>query len=492
MEYYRAYWDENPDPYLVNRHKREIFPLFHRRYLFADVENFYLYDFYTPEGFVEENVFAFSNRIGNPSSEFCQRSLVIFHNRWADVRGWINLSAAYKDKKSNDDTLIQTNLGHGLGLRNQENCYTIFRDHINGMEYIRENREIFEQGLYVELGAYKYQVFLDFREVVDNEWGQYAQLAEYLDGRGVPDIEEAMQEIFLQSIHYPFKELVNAGFFQWLVENRIQSGKPNPEHLDAVLAEAEAKINHLFRGINKFTDENFEYNALTQEICWKLTAALNLAVIKDLYPLPKSRKYKSAIKFINSGIDGISSIEEGDLFAWGIILGWLFTHNLGKVLPDGNFEERTRRLMDDWLLDKIIVRVLEELGLDPEIAWNAVTCIKVMVKHQNWYKEKSPKRGRTRRILEKWLEDPDVQHYLNINKFQNTLWFNKEAMESLLRWLLTVGTIKELVNEAGTGLRATDESVPRDILVIFDAIKAIRKASDLSEYKVDKLLKNAE
>ena len=31
MEFRRAFWDEQADPYLVERHEREIFPLLHRR-----------------------------------------------------------------------------------------------------------------------------------------------------------------------------------------------------------------------------------------------------------------------------------------------------------------------------------------------------------------------------------------------------------------------------------------------------------------------------
>ena len=65
MEYRRAYWDEQPDLDLVRRHEREIFPLMRRRYLFAEVENFLLYDFFTPEGRVNEDVFAYSNSSGD-------------------------------------------------------------------------------------------------------------------------------------------------------------------------------------------------------------------------------------------------------------------------------------------------------------------------------------------------------------------------------------------------------------------------------------------
>jgi len=43
MEYHRAYWDEIPDSDLVARHEREVFPVLHKRYLFAGVDDFYLY-----------------------------------------------------------------------------------------------------------------------------------------------------------------------------------------------------------------------------------------------------------------------------------------------------------------------------------------------------------------------------------------------------------------------------------------------------------------
>jgi len=65
MEYRRAYKDEAADPWLVGRHERQISPLLHRRSLFAEVRNFLLYDFYNDFGSVNENVFAYSNILGN-------------------------------------------------------------------------------------------------------------------------------------------------------------------------------------------------------------------------------------------------------------------------------------------------------------------------------------------------------------------------------------------------------------------------------------------
>ena len=41
MEYKKAYWNESIDLDLVQRHKKEVFPLMKKRYLFANVWNFY-------------------------------------------------------------------------------------------------------------------------------------------------------------------------------------------------------------------------------------------------------------------------------------------------------------------------------------------------------------------------------------------------------------------------------------------------------------------
>ena len=216
MEYHRAYWDEKPDDYLIERHKRQIFPLLKKRYLFSQVQDFLLYDFYSPEGYVNEDVFAYSNRSGG------ERGLVVYHNKFATAKGWIRISAAYSVKsESGEHMLIQKRLGEGLGLTNNGNNYCIFRDPVNNLEYIRNSKELHEKGLYIELEAYKCQVFTSFREVQDNEWHQYANLAAYLNGRGVPNMDDAMKEIFLQPIHQAYRELVNAGYFRWIISNRF-------------------------------------------------------------------------------------------------------------------------------------------------------------------------------------------------------------------------------------------------------------------------------
>jgi hypothetical protein len=135
MEYRKAYWDEPADTYLVARHQREIFPLLRKRYIFAEAHNFLMYDFYSPEGSVNEDVFAYSNMAGN------ERALVVYHNKFANAHGWIRISAAYpiKNGEGEEKTLVQKSLGEGLGLSYDKQAYTIFRLHQRS-EYLRTAR----------------------------------------------------------------------------------------------------------------------------------------------------------------------------------------------------------------------------------------------------------------------------------------------------------------------------------------------------------------
>jgi hypothetical protein len=136
MEFRYPKWHEDPDPALVERHQREIFPLLRRRYLFGEAHNFLLYDLYTPEGFVNEDVYAYSNGAG------LERALIVYHNRYAEARGWIRSSAAFAVKTGDGDekVLESRTLGEGLVLQDDPSCFVLFREHISGLEYIRNCR----------------------------------------------------------------------------------------------------------------------------------------------------------------------------------------------------------------------------------------------------------------------------------------------------------------------------------------------------------------
>lgn len=470
MEYRRAYWDEEPDSQLIQRHEREIFPLMRRRHLFAGAANFLLYDVFTPEGHVNEDVFAYSNRAGD------ERALVVYHNRYAEARGWVRTSVAYSVRTGEDGTrrLVRKSLGEGLGLHADENYFCIFRDHVTGLEYIRNCKELHEKGLYVELGAYKYQVFLDFREVQDNEWHQYAHLTAYLNGRGVPSIDEALKEVFLQPVHEPFKELVNAGMFRRLMDNRAM--EPGQQLSSELLDEVEQKVVWLLREIKQLFSGAGDEVTLARELRHELGAVLQLPVVETRFPLPESARYAAAVAYLKSGLNA-------DPFIWGTLLGWLFVHALGRVVDEADFEQRSRSWIDEWLLGKIMSGALLDLGLDEPSAERSVVLVKLLTAHQRWFESPSSGERRAYQVLGALLHDSEFQQFLQVNRYQDVLWFNKEAFDQWLWWMLVVAAVASSADP-----QQPVSQVAAAIADRYEIIQEMHQAEQASGYQVVKLL----
>jgi hypothetical protein len=87
--------------------------------------------------------------------------------------------------------LVQRSLAEGLDLPREG--YTVFKDYVNGLEYIRACGDITNKGLFALLGGYQCQVFLDWRFVDGKEWQTVHDL---LNGAGVPSMQAKYEELF--------------------------------------------------------------------------------------------------------------------------------------------------------------------------------------------------------------------------------------------------------------------------------------------------------
>jgi hypothetical protein len=371
--------------------------------------------------------------------------------------------------------LVQKSLGEGLGLHKQGDYFCIFRDHVSGLEYVRNSQELCEKGLYVELGAYKYHVFLDFREVQDNVWHHYAHLTAYLNGRGVPSIEEALKETFLQPIHGAFKELVNAAMFRRLMDARLT--EPDQQLDQPLLDEAEQKTLHLLREINRFIGATGDEAALAQETRRKLEALLHLPLLQSRTPWPESPRTRVVARYLADRSPEIP-------FLWGSLLGWTFVHGLGKIVGEADFEGQSRSWIDEWLLGKVTAGALQDMGLDEGTAWYAVGVIKLLTAHQRWFAVEAPNaRARACQVLATLLKDDEVQQFLQVNRYQGVLWFNKEAFEQLLWWLLLLAAVEISADP----LRPAAERA-KEILACYEVVQHLHQAGENSGYQVEKLL----
>jgi hypothetical protein len=259
MEFRKPKWDETPDEGLIAGHNWKIFPILHRRSLFADVEQFFLYDLFTPNGNVDENVFAYSN-VHND-----ERGLVLYQNRFADTQGWIKTSAAYLDKGTGD--LRQKSLAEALSLPFEG--YVIFKDYVTHMEYIRSCEELWQKGLYVELHAYQHHVFMDWRFVDDEKW---RDIYVALNGSGVESMQAKFDEMF--------------GMKEEVVEDVVKVRKPRKKTAAKVTKKKEE------RGKKTTAKAPAKKITTANKVSGKTTTAAKKTAVKK----PKTTAKKSTVK----------------------------------------------------------------------------------------------------------------------------------------------------------------------------------------------------
>jgi hypothetical protein len=437
---------------------------------------------------VDENVFAYSNRVGD------ERALVLYHNRYGDTRGWVRTSVGYAVKDSDGaKTLVQMSLGEALGVSDESNHFLIFRDVITGLEFIRSCRDLSERGLYAELFAYQVYVFLDFREVEDGALGEYAALNEYLKGRGASSIDEAMQEMLMGPIHVPLRMLLSAPAFRWLVAHAGVA----PETVDnSFRAEIEQKMLDVLQGAKLVLDDDLEAGLpaaeLARDVVERVELVLSLPdrVRQGVAASKEGRRAAPAVDFL---LAGWPALEDSPVAweAWGALFGWTFTTVLGRVVDAEHGAAFSRDWFDEWLLRKLVAEALAELGVREDLRQRVTLTIRLLLSAPEWLpaggEGSHPLLSRHPGVmLRRALRHRDVQAYLGVNRYDDVLWFSREAFERWLWWIACLEALRLAEREE------TAAEFAVQLLAVYRLVTQLQAAEALSAYQVDALIEAAE
>jgi len=450
MEYRRAYWDERPDDRLIQRHERDIFPLLRKRSLFAHVEGFLFYDFYTTDGRVNEDVFAFSNNFS------MGRSLVVYHNKFAETSGWIKTSVPFLQKSQGGDSLIRKDLAEGLALTPKEDFYVIFRDYDNGLEYIRNSKELFDKGLFVELKAFKKNVFLDFREIKDVEEKYCSRLADMLQGKGVPSIDKSLRKHFYNPLLPPWKKLMDRELFQRLTSFPVVGdGEGKEDNSASLWLEVEERLESFLAGVQELNEEETESPL-------SIARHISRMLKRNLSFILKNKKTKKGKIY-----EAITQVIGPEDFAW------LFIAPVGRFLVENNFQH-IWQLLDEWLLMEDLTNLFSGSGSSQENISQSLGLVRIMIKWHGWWQERDCK------WLESFFADDDVSRILRVNRHDNVLWFHKESGELLLARLFMSSVLEMSVPE--------DDKENKTIAPLsasFDRAEIMKKALYQSGYRLE-------
>ncbi len=412
MEYRKAYWDEQIDEDMVRRHEREIFPLMRRRRLFSGSENFAFYDFQSPEGWVDENVFAYSNRADG------ERAVILYNNAYNTSKGRIHTSTHINAGTGDDEFLVTRSLAEALALDTRERVYYIFRDYQSGLEYIRAGKQIADEGLFAELHAYQYLAYLDFREVYDHD-GSWWNLASRLQGGGAPSIDDEYREMQLEPLLTPFRSAVNAEMLYKITGDDRAARKTFHQEMTRFLAAAE----------NYAGCEN-EYQKLLLDAMNELNAV----------PLDQLRERKDVSATL---IEALAGFGRQSRPLEHVAIGWIATHRLGKLCRK---DEQTpapalaEQRLDEWLLGKSLMRAFSEFAGSEQHGYLDALLVSIMVTFEDTLAPYS--KVTIAQAMKEMFLDARVVEYLQIHRFDDVLYLNKEQLERLVSALLLTAVIQ--------------------------------------------------
>jgi hypothetical protein len=517
MEYRWPRYEEWPDHSLVERHDREIAPLLKRRWLFAESSNFLLYDFFTANGSVDENVFAYSNRNGS------ERALVVYNNRYGSTHGTIDFSAAFADKGSGQ--LRQRRLAEGIGLSGDRGAVVAWRDSLTGLEYLRRAEDLYDRGLTFDLHAYQCHVYLDLRELRPTAEHPWDRLSDWLNGRGVPNLEDELVNLELRPVHDALRQLLHPDVVRHFADLAEHPGsgiaeaakkqeRQQSNYLKDVssLGEvflAEAKAGYATRreqeGQPVLSEQQARSESETQTFSQRLRAAMRLPQIEALFSPPWTA---AARRMLPSPSPQVPATE-----MWGPVLGWCALQFLAESIDAENPERASLDLFDRLRLRAPFAHAFAALGFEGEEAWRVAARIKVLLlvcagpgeqpkpapptaiqaptkraieSHATDGKASQPPAPKTPQPCDEKLSfapnlwrDPDVRWLTGAHEAEGHTYFIHERYEELLWWLLMPSL-----------LRLAGETAPVSAKVkeLSSSIGAALKSAKSAGYRVDVLL----
>jgi glycosidase len=496
MEFRRARYQEDPDRGLVERHDREIAPLLHQRWLFAESENFLLYDFYRSDGSVDENVFAYSNRRGD------HRALIIYHNRFATTYGTVHHSAAYADKAAGH--LRQQSLGAAFGLPNDSNLFMAFRDVTTGLEHLERASKIVSNGYSLELQAYHCHVFLNWRELRPNEDYRWDLLCDSLNGRGVPNLDEALLALELAPLHQSLLSLLEADVVEsfGLVAT---SAEPLPAcgGEGAEASTPAAQLMQRLEGLSlRFAGEGLamyarktgqpqvDANQVWQGICTQFQAAAGLPGVEAELSEPWSSEAKAVLPS--------STPELHAKATWGPVLAFCVVEGMARSIGGKDTAATALALFDRLRLREPLARAFSLAGEITEDGWRAAARVRLAFLEPTLTPAKPVKATADDAFAgfpRGFWDDPDARWLLSVNEAGGEWYFNKELHEQML-WWLHLPDLLELTARQAPGLAGADgagkstKSAPRATLKSLESIEqAVQEAGEQAEesgYRIGK------
>jgi hypothetical protein len=377
---------------------------------------------------------------------------VIYHNRYGETRGTVHHSTGFIDKANGG--LRQRTLQDGLNLPTDRDVIFAFRDVSNGLEYLRRASDLHQKGFSIHLNAYKYHVFLHWRELRASREYPWDRLHDSLHGAGVPNLDEALDQLRLQPLH----DVLHSALEPAILAKIIDAAEMEATGAIAV-REREKRI---LEAVKPFIERGNRFQKLAKQLeverageqaiakseghadhSTLLVSTLALPRYEALFPKPWPETARKMLPSDSPGTSGTA--------VWAPVLAW----SLLRGLPIDGLST-----FDRLRLRHALANIFHTLGLSGEDGWRAAARVRFLLHRAAPLSlQLSPR---------EW-QDSDVLWLTGTHDSDGVRYFNQESHEEMLWWIQVPALVAATPSEQRAAAQQSSAAVNRATQAAKDA-----------------------
>jgi hypothetical protein len=241
----------------------------------------------------------------------------------------------------------------------------------------------------------------------------------------------------------------------------------------ALLKEADTKIDAFLHGIEIALKNPLpNKTSVASEMVACLNSVLSLKYLTDEANATHMKKMKLGAERISARLD------DQNLFT---LFVWTFIGQIGRAKGADEGGLLSQSWAEEWQLYKTAAVVFEQLGFSEEQIAHAIKALHLVSGQRNWYDRlgKLP----LAEIAKNWFSTPEIQTFLQVNRFEDILWYNREAFGDFLWWM----AVTALVN-CEMKPQCTRSDSAETLLGCETILQQLLKADEASEFQLEKLI----
>ncbi len=159
-----------------------------------------------------------------------------------------------------------------------------------------------------------------------------------------------------------------------------------------------------------------------------------------------------------------------------------FLSQLGKIVNPEDIPNNSISLFDEWKAGHFIQNAAIGMGMSQQETLRIVKMVRVLISMQKWIDD--PANQEPAIFVQSALTNSDVQHILQMNRYQDILWYSKEGFDDFINCLMVSVVFEPDIS---------DPSMQYERLVLTrEVINTLQDAAAQSDFQVEKLIQALE